>query len=1669
MRDEILDKIFKLSRNQKEIIHDNFNEICHIIGIKSAQIEGEDFSNEFAENNDLNQKAQQYAQLFSNDKEFLKFLKILEKAENSVNSIDPNNEIDLEQAQDNEDVARENLIEYVLNNISIQDSQFYNELITSPDQEDFVLEIISIIKGPQEKSQQQETSVRQISYNEYIGIIASKINQELIRDFQNKKEEYRNNPALKNSYVQSTVSVANHILQISEATSSQSPQYQTASEQLNQRLSGDLNQKDLTIEELASKLGISDSSTISDTTPDEYIQEEISARAFIPTGEPYENNKGELIQVYGRAWAIPIKSTTDQNGKLIPVYNTIINEETGETENIPVPKIEIKVIEDLHNYFVAQGVEEGLDQQESEMISGIKNIYEKYFPQERYDGFKKKLLVSIYNKWRSESPLRIQEVGLDPSRDFRSFSKEEYTPFVLSITEEDVQEALSESEEINKFFEDMKYAKGVLRDISGYAARVTIASDAIVDSETYNFVLQFCEKYYGNKLERLSNEETYSLVDLLRLRNSGNTFGEFDSEIDQINERVVKKIMESGGEDGQPLSFEEALGVIGAIFDKDTITYLKNVKDRAEHFVVQQELSHGINFSHEGSSNFCMHCGRYRGRCIDSEKYTDTGVNRLKGTGKCLFIFPERDQDIVLSATDIQHMNPETIEKYFDQVGDKFVQKKCDFNRGSREGSCDLVKSVIFEDFSRPASINEVFNRDVPVEVDGVPISMRYREGTDIVETPVLLNDAENALVQNYTESLLFNYVDQINYYFKSKTISLFKNFEEQQNKFKKVDEISDAEIEEIVIDRDSVREALLDYLSSTSSYLSDSILSSNSRMGQSGDLAVENALRMQRSSKILFNALEAYNVARFGYDQQKAQFMAGTDLIQMFACGAFWTNRSMLKELGMSSGSDYDLPITEPEKKTIMRDPSGKPVKGQDGEKELTIQEFLSDLKGIPFGNVDLPTDDAAAFNFIFMNKSGGSGYDRKMNGILNFVDDSLQKAKAFEIYSKVESIMSDPRIPAEEKQNALIQAWENIKKDLGYKSVGVPAYANKPRKYVKDPKTGNMVRDPNYEQRLSNWVREHFVDGNTEISQEEMAFYAADPQEAAEAFISMMNEMYSTFDFDMPYKTTSYPTDTDIELFARSIKDYPQYASQPEGILIPSLKKKYAYTGGPQDTRKFARAGIARWMRENNITSDNSIRKQFGENVEYYKQLLEEYNDLDFFQKYYSLYKFREHVKKLQMQGVPGDSLANSALENLHQELKSNYQSSVKNASLREDIENIELLKQRIFKDMIQRSTIGQDGKTVSLEEMYEEMGIPRDFFGSTNDYLEKERTFGGSRADYLPFFAPKIATAEEDLKHFTKGSIATTLCPSGTGKGIDAEDVFPVMTGYTKAGQPVSKQEEFIMRHRAFTTLTEKMMKLSLIDKEMASEIYDYINELSSKGCFVLSFTPKMNQALGALSLSMMQNPKRSLNSERPATISRAMTMYANAYRGTLPDRYFGFPLGASQIDLRSESDPGSANEFTSNMSPIQIAFQSIPEWGMGGVSFVEGLNQVTQGGRIKSTNKKKLLEDIRRRNERSKKASKDEKWYKTAQNVESKTGNFSHVIISSKSDLINCIKNSQMRTDGDALVLPFVKVVPYERFGSIKRVLDFKKRNGYDAIILTDAEYELLNKMGLIPNV
>lgn len=1762
MQDKILDKIFKLARNQKEVLYDNFEQVCKIVGIKLAQtvepidenIQDDSFEEEKLEENFL-LKSKEYVEKLSKNKDFLKKIKSIINSENAMDEADKaDNESSFIKAQNELDDNIDDISGFIFNFIKLDDSLFYDELFNYQNKDLFVLSIISDAKSLDQSELDTTHTLRQVSYDDYIGVIASQIDQSVLLSFIETKKKYDTNPKIQKEYISSVINTFDYVKKINEKIKKQNPQYEEASKTILDAV--DFERKKIILENISSKLGIL--KPLENTMEEEYSQE----REFTPTGEPYKNSSGELIQIYGKVWPVPIESEVNENGELVPVFTNEIDEKTGIAKQIPIPKIEIRVVSDLHNLFLSKYNFEDKARKEEEIILDVRSIYQKYFGQEKYDFYKNKILSLIYKEYSVKNPQKLIENGLDPSRDFNSYSKDQSMLFSLSISKEDINTAISKDPEINSFFENINYTKKIIKDLSGYAVRVKVASQESIDESAYNYILEFCEKYYGKHLENLNNTEFYDITELITMHDLGTSFGpEIDEGIDQINERVVKKLMDSGDSEGNPLSFKEALGILSGILKKDIIVYLKNIKDRAESFITQQELSHGINFTHSGASQFCKFCGRFRGITRDTKK-TDTGMAKIKGIP--YFITPEIDKEIKLSTTDSQSISPENLEKYFDKVGDEFVQKKCDYDKQTQSGSCDIVDSFMFKGISKSSSINMLYDRNIPAQIEGTELGIEIDGNIN----KILLNNSENELIQSFSKRLLSDNIEGIERYWSGKKISILKPFEEQSE--------NQNETEEVTLDKETIKNAFIEYLNSTSTSIQDALLSRRSKL--IGKSAVKNSISMKRSSRILFHALQSYNSLQYNFDEEKSKFMAGTDLMQLFACGSYFIGNQVLDALGIKKGKKYNIDlITDQEKKLTMRDPSGNLMKSEENlEKDLSHEEFLENIK-IPFGSIDFPSEDHAAISFIYMNRTGTGGYSSKVSNALSFADKIIKKTKALDIYKEVQDILLDDRISFQNKQIAIEEAWEKVKENIGYKNVQIPEYKNKPTKYIEDPKTKTLILNPYYEQMLSNWIRKHFVDGEAKFTEEELAFYSADSEDIANSFISIMNEVYSTFDFDMPYKGTSTPTDTDIEVFTRQLKNIPALSkiftpqeikklekkrkeldkkffddpdfipnplrgdlifdkktkkyfivldyveksenfkllpvevfvnddfeeeykvnslediiyynfpkiskfkkdsfsiypgkgieileknSSPVSVLSARFQEKYAYTGSEKDSVKFASAGLVKWMdqkQKKGINLNKLLEQTFGENSNFYKELYKQKNDLNFFSNYYSLYKFVETLKVLKDSNITDENLGKTALEKLHKELKKEYSKKIGTSNLRTDNENIALLKQRIYKDLIQRSVID----SVPLEEFFNSLNIPKDFFGNLEDYIETEKVLGGALPDYLPFFAPKITTEDEYLKSFNKGSIASTFCPTGEGKDIDEKYNLSAITGYDVSGEKISEQEKLIIRRKAFTSMTEKIMKLSLLDKTVCSKLYDYLNEMSSKGCFIVAFTPKINQILGILSLNMFQNPKRSLNAERPVTISQALVMYVNAYKGILPDREMGFPLGGSQLAFNEQSDPGTAGEFTSNMSPMQIAINSIPEWGLDGVSFSKGLNSIIQGSRIEGTSNIPILEKLK---ERRKSKANSNQWYKVAENKEFVSGNFSHVLITSNADLTNCVKNSQMTKNEDPIILPFVKVVPYENFKTIERIIDFKNRTGYNAVILSDSEYDFLNKIGLIP--
>jgi len=1929
MKDKILDKIFKISRLEKEILYDNFDEVCKIIGIKTAQTKDEEtgvietpetsISEEVPEEEyesvlteNFSSKAEEYAEYISKSPKFRPILEKINKIKESLFKLNEDTSIvDEKKRQEDYNNRYKKLerslfkgfdesYEEIKDFIALNDEEFFIDIIDNRGEEDtapFKGYINDIVRSALNKTFGQPEKVikaPQISYNEYISLLAYKVSQDDLISFKKIKSEKQNNPLLEREYQKHLFTVSNGLRSANEELSQDAKNADSSDKVQNILDNNNLEEIDILIEQIIKILGHGIPVEKEMENPDEYVQQHMEEMKFSSTGEPFEK-EGQWYQVYGHVWTIPIKTKKDKDGKIVP--DVTIDSATGE--QIVYPLIDIEPIENIHNVFVSD-LEFGAEGSGKDLISRVKNIFLDSESFSKYDHVQNQILYKLWNLYR-ENPQKVIEQDYEIFNKYRSFdslekSSADYRSFLLMIKEEDmrdiiyadVDEATGDHGQLWRFFENLKYFKNIIRDISGYAARANVASCTNISPNDYNFIIAFCENFYGKDLELLNAENYQTLGDIVRNWKNGENFGELDSQIQYISERVVPNVIEARKNTGEEISFEKALEILDTIFDPQKIRYFKNVKDRANDFAEQQELSHHSSYSYHGKSNFCRFCGRFRGVKRQSRKYggADT-VNLIDG--EYYFKRPETDKDIVLSPADVEHMDSDTLSKYFklyikdesgeftqisskEEAGDKlyfYIQNKCDFQEnqdGTIFGSCDIVSNVLFEGFARAPSINEVFNRNVPIVMDGETLQMRTGRTNEDGEpeiVPIQLNERENELVQTFTSVLLDDYLEKITEYHQDKPIKallprervneivgLYKSGSPQLNSVLEYEGISKSEFENFIkiyengetknasevssflkgnvsLDRGAIREALKDYLEYTTSRISDSVLSLEGSKHQGGDDAIEYAFRSQRSSSVLFSALEAYNYNKYleeieggaeSLDENKieklkakAQFFSGADVLQLFACGASATNKTMLKSTRISGGSGgYNIPLTDDElNKVVWRDAWGKPVMSQDGEKELTIREFLKDIKKIPFGETNLPSEESVSMGFLFAGEGTGSSYSKRVGAVENFANEALKKAHALEIYALAAKEINNPNISVEDRETTIQNAWKKImhNSDL-YKKVKIPAYATKPEKEIID-KDGNRRLNLDYEQQLCNWVRQHFVEGHVQPNEKELAFYALDPSRAGDIFISIMDNMFSTFDFDMPYKGTSNPTDTDIEVFLQektnlpkvffgfSDKEYneamdryeseefqqefldytrksvdwmpmpqkgdlirikeensnrfnvysildlvehnieknsnPQtgvakylavpgvaykesavekekinkyeieegydfdvyfdsienpeqieietlnnaidrrkyhvmtgaganYMSDSTALLTARFKDKYYYMGSDKDRKKFVEAAIARWIdsppsgESGGVSGERTKIKNEVLERDQYKDIYRRRKDLAIFSKYYAYYKFREKIQEIKASGqIASEEVASTAFEQLDKELSNNY-SSQRSDLYKNREDNKLLLKQKIHQNIIQISIL----ESMSFPEIEEDLGISIDqFFGGIENYNQVEETVIGDRAEYLPSFFPNLPSAKEDLQHFSKSGVASVVCDSGTGGKIGKSNLLGHLTGFDENEDPVTPQEKILLTYKAFTTLTEKMMKLSLLNKDVSSKIYDYVEMLQEKGGYAVSFTPKINQLLGLLGLNMLQSANYE-NAERPATITRALLLYSNAQRGSIPNRNAGFYLGGAGVDYNE-----TENRFTYNQSPIQIMLQGIPNWGMGGVSFVEGMNRLIQGA---SPSPDSSFNQVMKQIQKSKKANINS-WYKFTENKDvNYTGEFAYVVITSHGDIMNSVKNSQLTSKNKLRVLPYLKIVPYENFGSIKRILDFKKRTGYNATVITDAEYGFLSQVGLITN-
>lgn len=1934
MKDNILDKIFSLPREGKELLLDNFVKICGIVGIKTADVNGEvpdatepttpavqpvvpevpvqpqeqsvepTFS---LENSITEMKNEEFWKVKSNElfkkilkddytrglvgklngngrlmeisgkmmglepsdeiynstlKELRDFWK-LNQSSNDQKSLTAEtegflkefltNKISFEEFYEDIELEKSSILEYIYsyiaNYVKENDAEFYNYLQSKGEfaLEHFQQQVLKRIV--QLQSQLKEDAVSHaklkqtnIGYDEYLRLVASEVPKENLLKYMELEKQGLDDPSVNNSLIDLVNDISVDIISISKELQSTNQSYLNAANTLKQKLEirSVFETKKEVIDEICKIRNFSSTQkTIQEPT---LSKKELEKRSFTPTGDPVKIGEN-WFQIYGKVWSIPIK--VNENGE--PKYEVVFDPVTKTKIKKAMPDINIEPIEKIHGLFLEKYNISKIQEKEtsedvplySKLISDIKVIYATHFPKSSFVTMQSRMYRQVYKKYQETNQQHLIDLGMNPQLNFESHQQAYKQGFISSLTEADVLDYLENNEADKSFLKDMKFARDFIKDIDGYGVRIAIANEEFVDEQTYSYIMSIAESYYGKNFEYLydfpkekGGAPSLPFGDIIIA--SGNSLPLATSRLIKEFKAYLKN---NKGIDEKALP--DYCKKLNDFFNKNVLGYLKNTKDRAQNYSLQQELSY-IS-PHSGNSNFCKTCGRWRGRIRNGKDFD----MQIRGKKPCFVQGEEGDSDIEISVSDAQNLDPEVLKKYYTPNLDgenviSYSQNKCSYKGNSKDVPCDVVSNMLFKPIAKRVGVSTVFERIYQPEILDEKLTI---VGKNEERIPLLLNKQEYLLFENIKES--FSNPDTLEKIFVSLESSGISEIEVPlelcSNGFPK-----DASMVEKISLKDIngnynyglFSNSFKTWIEATTQLIGDSLYKEleQTRITDGTDRHREVVKSAQRASIILlygFKALysssqieqdeqfivdengnyihaidgqpcvkdeygkffyksfleqlelekdtlskQEYRTKRLeniidpedikqGYDEDKKNFMAGRLLLKTFACGSYYSSRAAIGSLNITRSSDeherdrYEIPIINEKDETLYYKTEGgeyidkvteRPaVKLKDGtfvDKEdknkivdpeyiKTVKDFLNEIKTIPFLNVN-NKDVESVFNFMFLSPK----YQDRTAIVQDFMMRTMKRANTFQIYKQLQELDKDD--VGDKVSEKSEEIWRNILEQLGMKKIKVPKMSKKPLEIKPDGSPNKK-----YEQEMSNWLRKNLIEGNPGLKEIEMLSYSANPHVVGNQLKMFISEYFSTFDFDLPYKTFQEPGDVDVQNIINKIDkiknsklkeleelnkqkglmskdEYQRKKLEIESSEYPDLlphlvsifKEKYQHIGSEDDAKKIAKYALLKAIEDKKLNTNKYVLGKT-----FYDSLKLEENDLNYFKNYYSLYKFEKICKnyrwqsakrlellndlenkkntlsneeynreKLKIEGtyvdIPEEQIPETALNKLYEDLSAAYQKQ----SSKEPSDDIILLRQRIYKDILQKCMFGNN----SFSDIFKTLGISEDFFGDINDYVEREKIFGGTFCELLPNFAPKIKSNDQDLVNVLQGAVgAVVLGKSSSGQNIgEVEKILKPMPGE----KPTSEAEKFIRSHKAFTSFSDKLLKLSLIDEEIASKLYDYIEDLQSRGCTILSFTPKIMQSIACLSLSMSQNPKRN-EKFIPDTIGNALIMYSNSCTGSIPSRYDGFLLGHSSIKHKpastkfdSLSHVKSYSSMAGRMGPIAWCLQGVSNlFKLQGNSLVDSLNARMQGGKIENVTGE--MSNLQSSIGQAKKANSSS-WYKIAQEtshlpskriqpLEEKpnswykiekekknvlTGKYTHVIITSKMDLLNCVNNMASTDDLDKLCLPFIKVVDYSSFGSIEKIIEFKRKTGYNVIILTDGEYDFLKKVGLIKN-
>jgi len=1718
MRDLILDQIKKLSRADKEIIHDNFNKVCKIIGIKkeSSIYVPEQELQRVLQNVDLQELAQRIKGILAYYNEENPDYKVFE----DMNG-DPIDDIGEQVAS-----LLPGLSKPVQNSIlNFEDESELGDYL-----QNLLKYIPDAIELPGQNVENPTPNVQQKTFDEMLVEIASSnaIPPNMIQGYFNLERESATNNTLINSLNEKLEQITSLLSNVFNGYQN-NPEYENAYQE-SMQVMGDRKRIREVIKKIANIQSPKDTKAVNPSN----IQTKENEYSFESTSFK-KNANGNGILVYENVWEVPA---------------------IGENEEDAIAAINIEPLKKIHSLMRenANYLSEN-EEFDPSLSENIFSVFRSNFDSKSVRNKRDKLRREIY-QGVSQTEFANDPKGAIPWEKARVEDRISVLKHP-SITSEKVEEIISNNSEIRRDLQEISFYKEILKDLDGYSLRVAINDENILPKKYQEIFKRLYYTAFGQNLERMDG--SLSLSDVYLGYQSGQPLFE-EEEVNRKGSTIVWEIQQEAFQDG--IDEEDIIARLDTFYSDTNIRYFHDVDQKSTSRAYQIDMAQLYQENSFNRSLFCNYCGRFRTECgpsgADSVYDTQRVINGKKST--CVNV-KEIDQEVILTQEEISSLSKDTLEKFFEDSGGGFKQKEC--NRNPEQPNCELGDSLIFPERKSNTLNSSFLGRDLNLKVAGLEMTTEKtdKEGNTQIVPMMVDEDTQNLISK--IEGRILDRLDEINQTMpqrrdevsslldgenqkRSELLNARKDIldamnsidtesEDKMENFKNKKRKKDLQLQlnEINLESkqreknintlsksydlmssplefDDLKSSIRSYIESTVKLHPSGMFPNDSdEIRAKGSLSEEHEEIAGQAAIKLFSALMSQYHMETG-DLNKARRLAGEDIYLLFAGGThqgskknFYPPKFIMPEVPEGWTPEKNLPnknfFTPPGQEGKTRDQRIKDlhenirVRLDDGVVSTGL-EFLGGMSSLPFLNAELEGEDVAGFPFLFATDH----YIQETEPAQKLITELFKKSNAAKAWSIVN------QTDDEENPISYEEAFQRLMTEAGFKEVLVPS--NKPipvDQYLEDipelplesldedlqnsvSSNSMTIEEARFEMRkreLGDILKSRYQEGNTPIDKKNIPFFSADDESARASIVDIIKEYFYSFDIDSSLQSGSLSStiSDNFSAFMRDPKkDIPdvQKADFAVSFVANILRKEMIYAGNLEDSKKIAKYNLALSFvdsRTGNLMGNKRIKDALGHDLpdDFIDGLRKDFNDLKFFNDHYTLYSFREALNSSggnEEQSL--ESLFNSLKSKYHSEYRespsgSNYEdvglermkktrTKQKDFYGRSDEDNRELIVHKLYNDIIWFTM--KSG--TSTKEALSNIGISvsDSFLDEIKNYKPNSNVYGSLPCAYLPNFMPR--QHPENVGHVFDGMIKASYGQR------DYNDIVQNV-GYgqydPKAG---SNAERELSRYRAYRTSSEKMIKNSMYERPVADSLYDYYEEYYNNGYYIPGPTNRMNQLMSTLSMNMSQNKKRVEDNPRPATMSSMNILNANARTGTLPSSdYYLLPTGKyvnkSDLPAAGTTDEEYAAIKNKAKSPFERVSKYIdPLWSMQGISFTDSMSFLQDVAWRGGQQRKK--KDTRR-----KKASYDS-WYKFSQKVnEGNSGSSDYVLVLPFMGIQNMYSNSFHKTGSrNKYILSKPKIVPLSKFGSLKKVSDFSKKTGRKVMVLTNGEFSLLNNLGLI---